>query len=241
MRREHEERERRWQESHSPDKMLKYYAEYDDDKEAERGDDYWFTDRDRWVDMRRKQREYERQADEADRRKENPQPPPVQSLKRPVSAEPVRGQDFMASLSRMVKRDLPFLSPLYRGGNEKLFNYRIDWSSLSRAIIDKKILPLIESRIVQYLGEKDQDLFDFIVEAVIPQTDSDTKDAMSVLEEILTAFGDNEEERNHATSLIEDIWRVIIWETEKAKLAADREISGLEVPLLELDIGHVQL
>jgi hypothetical protein len=78
------------------------------------------------------------------------------------------------------------------------------------------------------------------VEAITPGEDGQDKYAMDMLAEITTAFGESDEEKDEAKDLVEQLWRCIIWETEKRRVINGRSVSGLEVPWEDLEVEHVQ-
>lgn len=48
-----------------------------------------------------------------------------------------------------------------------LFNYKLDWKEIDNALIEKKIRPWINKKIIEYIGEPEPTLVDFICSKVL--------------------------------------------------------------------------
>ncbi|CAG9767816.1 unnamed protein product [Ceutorhynchus assimilis] len=88
-----------------------------------------------------------------------------------------------------------------------LFEYKLDWSQLDSSIMDKKIRPWINKKIIEYIGEPEPTLVDFICNKVLagslPQTI--LEDVQMVLDEEAEVF-------------VVKMWRLLIYEVEAKKL-----------------------
>lgn len=155
----------------------------------------------------------------------------------------MRAVDFRKQLHDLLRSTLTFLDPLSKANMDTtaLFAHKIDWALLDDTSIDRKLRPLIDTKLESFLGAKEPELVDFILEAVLPKKDAahDVVEPGVVLEEILVAFGEGEEERREAEAMVADVWRTVVWETEKARVADGREITGLEKPIEELEVAEV--
>lgn len=48
-----------------------------------------------------------------------------------------------------------------------LFNYKLDWNEIDNGLIEKKIRPWINKKIIEYIGEPEPTLVDFICSKVL--------------------------------------------------------------------------
>lgn len=90
---------------------------------------------------------------------------------------------------------------------DKLFAYNIDWSIVDNVLMEKRIKPWINKKIVEYIGEEEPTLVDFICSKVMagstPQCVLD--DVQMVLDEEAEVF-------------VVKMWRLLIYEIEAKKL-----------------------
>uniref|UniRef100_A0A9J7XP04 RNA binding motif protein 25b n=1 Tax=Cyprinus carpio carpio TaxID=630221 RepID=A0A9J7XP04_CYPCA len=89
----------------------------------------------------------------------------------------------------------------------ELFNYPLDWSVVDTTLMEKRIRPWINKKIVEYIGEEEATLVDFVCSKVMahgtPQGILD--DVAMVLDEEAEVF-------------IVKMWRLLIYETEAKKI-----------------------
>lgn len=52
-------------------------------------------------------------------------------------------------------------------GKSDLFNYKLDWNEIDNALMEKKIRPWINKKIIEYIGEPEPTLVDFICSKVL--------------------------------------------------------------------------
>lgn len=89
---------------------------------------------------------------------------------------------------------------------DELFAYPIDWSQLDASLMEKRIKPWINKKIVEYIGEEEQSLNDFIC-TKIEQRQTPER----LLEEVKVIL---EEE---AELFVKKMWRLIVYETESKR------------------------
>ncbi|XP_052341375.1 RNA-binding protein 25-like [Oncorhynchus keta] len=88
-----------------------------------------------------------------------------------------------------------------------LFNYPLDWTAVDSTLMDRRIRPWINKKIIEYIGEEEATLVDFVCSKVMshgtPQGILD--DVAMVLDEEAEVF-------------IVKMWRLLIYETEAKKI-----------------------
>lgn len=52
-------------------------------------------------------------------------------------------------------------------GKSDLFNYKLDWNEIDNTLMEKKIRPWINKKIIEYIGEPEPTLVDFICSKVL--------------------------------------------------------------------------
>lgn len=52
-------------------------------------------------------------------------------------------------------------------GKSDLFNYKLDWSEIDNTLMERKIRPWINKKIIEYIGEPEPTLVDFICSKVL--------------------------------------------------------------------------
>ena len=236
------------------DSMRHFLNVYDDDVEDQKGEDEWYTDRQRWVDKRRYLLKNEADRDEQDRRREREEqrqgnkrrserrshsPVDVKRHKPDTNGRKDQNCDQLRSHLRRELLDGP-LSVLLKP-NADLFAFGVDWDAVGQNAIEAQLRPAIEDKICQFLGGSEPDLVDFIVEAILPKKDAthaQAKDYRDVLQEIKIAFGEGEEEERAADDLVRQVWRIIIWEQEKRKLAVTLRLDMDSKPIEKITIDE---
>lgn len=89
---------------------------------------------------------------------------------------------------------------------DELFNYTIDWSQLDASLMEKRIKPWINKKIVEYIGEEEESLNDFIC-AKIDQRQRPER----LLEEVKVILDEE------AELFVKKLWRLIVFETESKR------------------------
>jgi RNA-binding protein 25 len=89
---------------------------------------------------------------------------------------------------------------------DDLFSYVIDWDQLDEALMDKRIKPWINKKIIEYIGEEEATLNDFICTKIQQRTKPER-----LLEEVKVILDDE------AELFIKKMWRLIVYETESKR------------------------
>ncbi len=89
---------------------------------------------------------------------------------------------------------------------DELFSYAIDWTQLDESLMDKRIKPWINKKIIEYIGEEEATLNDFICTKIQQHTKPE-----KLLEEVKVILDDE------AELFIKKMWRLIVYETESKR------------------------
>ncbi|EPB71261.1 PWI domain protein [Ancylostoma ceylanicum] len=95
---------------------------------------------------------------------------------------------------------------------DELFAHSIDWRFVDRSLIEQRVRPWVAKKILEFLGEEESALVDFVCEKVATKTSPDRilSDIAMILDEDAEVF-------------VVKMWRLLIYESEAKKL-------GLVVP-----------
>lgn len=86
---------------------------------------------------------------------------------------------------------------------EDLFTFPVDWSLLDANLMDKRIKPWVTKKIVEYIGENEPTLIDFICQSIMSKKTPD-----SILSDIRVVLDDE------AEVFVVKMWRLIVYEIE---------------------------
>lgn len=88
-----------------------------------------------------------------------------------------------------------------------LFAFQLDWSVIDTNLMEKRIRPWINKKIIEYIGEPEPTLVDFICSKVLAgsQPQGILDDVQMVLDEEAEVF-------------VVKMWRLLIYEVEAKKL-----------------------
>ncbi|CAF0985810.1 unnamed protein product [Rotaria sp. Silwood1] len=86
---------------------------------------------------------------------------------------------------------------------EDLFNYPLEWSLLDSNLMEKRIKPWVTKKIVEYIGEEEITLTDFICSSIMSK-----KSAETILSDIRVVLDDE------AEVFVVKMWRLIVYEVE---------------------------
>lgn len=89
---------------------------------------------------------------------------------------------------------------------DELFAYPVDWEQLDIGLMEKRIKPWINKKIIEYIGEEEATLHDFICSKIQQRTKPD-----KLLEEIKVILDDE------AELFVKKMWRLIVYETESKR------------------------
>lgn len=90
---------------------------------------------------------------------------------------------------------------------EELFNFNFDRSLVDNALMDKRIRPWINKKIVEYIGEEEPTLVDFICSKVLAGSA-----AQSILNDVSMVLDEE------AEVFVVKMWRLLIYEIEAKKV-----------------------
>lgn len=112
-----------------------------------------------------------------------------------------------------------------------LFNYKLDWNEIDNGLIEKKIRPWINKKIIEYIGEPEPTLVDFICSKVLagstPQGILDDVQMVIIRKDylyvnqifmIIFIFLSLQVLDEEAEVFVVKMWRLLIYEVE-AKIA----------------------
>ena len=89
---------------------------------------------------------------------------------------------------------------------DELFAYAVDWEQLDESLMDKRIRPWINKKIIEYIGEEEQTLNDFICLKIQQRTKPE-----KLLEEVKVILDEE------AELFVKKMWRLIVYETESKR------------------------
>ena len=89
---------------------------------------------------------------------------------------------------------------------DELFAYNVDWEQLDENLMEKRIKPWINKKIIEYIGEEEATLNDFICSKIQQRTRPD-----KLLEEVKVVLDDE------AELFVKKMWRLIVYETESKR------------------------
>ena len=91
-------------------------------------------------------------------------------------------------------------------GREELFAFKIDWEQLDTTLMEKRIKPWLNKKIVEYIGEEEATLHDFFCTKIQQRTAPD-----KFLEETKVILDEE------AEMFVIKMWRLLIYETESKR------------------------
>ncbi|CAG5126591.1 unnamed protein product, partial [Candidula unifasciata] len=90
---------------------------------------------------------------------------------------------------------------------EELYAYSVDWEIVDQNLMDKRIKPWVTKKIIEYIGEEEPTLTEFICQKVVARStpQSIQNDVATILDEEAEVF-------------VVKMWRLLVYETEAKKL-----------------------
>jgi RNA-binding protein 25 len=89
---------------------------------------------------------------------------------------------------------------------DELFNYPIDWSQMDQTLMEKRIKPWINKKIIEYIGEEEATLNNFICSEIEQRSKPD-----KLLDDVKVILDDE------AELFVKKMWRLIVYETESKR------------------------
>lgn len=115
------------------------------------------------------------------------------------AVHPVRTSEDKRKLVRALIDKIPTKK-------EDLFDYNLDWSQVDTALMDKRIQPWITKKIVEYIGEEEPTLVEFICSKIMSKSPPER-----IFEDVSMVLDDE------AEVFVVKMWRLLIYETEAKK------------------------
>lgn len=94
---------------------------------------------------------------------------------------------------------------------DELFKFNLDWSQIDTQLMDKRIKPWINRKIIEYIGEEEASLNEFICSKI---QDKQTPDKL--LDDIKVILDDE------AELFVKKLWRLLVYETESKRLGLSK-------------------
>ncbi|XP_037049095.1 RNA-binding protein 25 isoform X2 [Bradysia coprophila] len=92
-------------------------------------------------------------------------------------------------------------------GKNDLFSYKLDWNEIDNVLMEKKIRPWINKKIIEYIGEPEPTLVDFICSKVLAGST-----AQGILDDVQMVLDEE------AEVFVVKMWRLLIYEVEAKKV-----------------------
>lgn len=89
----------------------------------------------------------------------------------------------------------------------ELFAYPLDWSIVDSTLMERRIRPWINKKIIEYIGEEEATLVDFVCSKVMAHSSP-----QSILDDVAMVLDEE------AEVFIVKMWRLLIYETEAKKI-----------------------
>uniref|UniRef100_A0A8C5DGG6 RNA-binding protein 25 n=1 Tax=Gouania willdenowi TaxID=441366 RepID=A0A8C5DGG6_GOUWI len=90
---------------------------------------------------------------------------------------------------------------------EELFSYELDWAMVDSTLMDRRIKPWINKKIIEYIGEEEATLVDFVCSKVMAHSTP-----QGILDDVAMVLDEE------AEVFIVKMWRLLIYETESKKI-----------------------
>jgi hypothetical protein len=94
---------------------------------------------------------------------------------------------------------------------DELFNFTVDWSQMDVPLMEKRIKPWINRKIIEYIGEEEATLNDFLCTKIQEKTRPD-----KILDDVKVILDDE------AELFVKKMWRLIVYETESKRLGLSK-------------------
>nr|XP_039253680.1 RNA-binding protein 25-like [Styela clava] len=115
------------------------------------------------------------------------------------AVHPVRTSEDKRKLVRALIDKIPTKK-------EDLFDFNLDWSQVDANLMDKRIQPWITKKIVEYIGEEEPTLVEFICSKIMSKSPPER-----IYEDVSMVLDDE------AEVFVVKMWRLLIYETEAKK------------------------
>ncbi|KAM9355187.1 RNA-binding protein 25b [Pholidichthys leucotaenia] len=92
-------------------------------------------------------------------------------------------------------------------GKPELFSYPLDWAMVDTTLMERRVRPWINKKIIEYIGEEEPTLVDFVCSKVMAHSTP-----QSILDDVAMVLDEE------AEVFIVKMWRLLIYETEAKKI-----------------------
>uniref|UniRef100_A0A3Q3AXQ5 RNA binding motif protein 25 n=1 Tax=Kryptolebias marmoratus TaxID=37003 RepID=A0A3Q3AXQ5_KRYMA len=89
----------------------------------------------------------------------------------------------------------------------ELFSYSLDWAMVDSTLMDRRIRPWINKKIIEYIGEEEPTLVDFVCSKIMAHSSP-----QGILDDVAMVLDEE------AEVFIVKMWRLLIYETEAKKI-----------------------
>jgi len=129
---------------------------------------------------------------------EAPQTPKKPRIE-PASTKPLTAEEKKKQIKQLIER-IPT-------AKDELFAFDLIWDMVDSTLMEKRIKPWINKKIIEYIGEEEQSLVEYICTKVVAKSTPTT-----ILEDVQMVLDDE------AEVFVVKMWRLLVYETEaKAK------------------------
>lgn len=115
-----------------------------------------------------------------------------------ASNKPMSAEEKKKAIKQLIER-IPT-------AKEELFGFSLEWTMVDSTLMEKRIKPWINKKIIEYIGEEEQSLVEYICQKVIGRSSPRT-----ILEDVQMVLDDE------AEVFVVKMWRLLVYETEAKK------------------------
>jgi len=111
----------------------------------------------------------------------------------------VMDEETREKLVRQLAQEIP-------SDRKGLFEWKLQWDHIDEAILNEKLQPFVEKKIVEYLGVQEQELINFVLEHIRKRGTAE-----DLVKELEMALDED------AETLVKKVWRMVIFYSESEK------------------------
>lgn len=116
-----------------------------------------------------------------------------------LPTKPMTAEEKKKAIKQLIER-IPT-------AKDELFGFSLEWEMVDSTLMEKRIKPWINKKIIEYIGEEEQSLVDYICQKVTARSVPKT-----ILEDVQMVLDDE------AEVFVVKMWRLLVYETEAKKL-----------------------
>eukprot|EP00842_Homolaphlyctis_polyrhiza_P002416 jgi/Hompol1/3175/HPOL_003149-RA len=160
-----------------------------------------------WVQNRASRRVHEQDADDADRTRERQESTQETAEQREFAAQtqPMATQDYVGRIMTKEERAIAIQELISKipTVKDEVWNWPMKWQFLDQKTLEGTLRPFLQQRIVEVIGDEENDLTDFVVEKIKGHAT-----AQAIVDELKPVLDDETE------VFVMKLWRMAIYETE---------------------------